>query len=141
LTNSSSLADLRALSSEAVIRANAQQVAYESAYGQYTYGPVVDGSFVPLQPGQLLAQGRFDKDVRVMVGHNANEGALFTPPYSKWPVHEVYPCESGGVLYTVKPSCAYETSLTSCLHIYSYIRHGPRSTVEDSVSIHTTAID
>jgi acetylcholinesterase len=81
LTNSKSLADLRALSSDAIIRASAQQVIYDSAYGQYTYGPVVDGNFVPLQPGQLLAQGRFDKDVRVMVGHNANEGALFTPPY------------------------------------------------------------
>jgi acetylcholinesterase len=81
LTNSTSLADLRALSSEAVIRANAQQVAYDSAYGQYIYGPVVDGNFVPAQPGELLAQGRFDKDVRVMVGHNANEGQYFTPPF------------------------------------------------------------
>ncbi|KAF2033354.1 alpha/beta-hydrolase [Setomelanomma holmii] len=81
LTNSTSLADLRALSSDALIRANAQQVAYDSAYGEFTYGPVVDGSFVPQQPGQLLAQGRFDKSLRVMVGHNANEGVLFTPPY------------------------------------------------------------
>lgn len=81
LTNTSSLAELRALPSEALIRANAQQVAYESAWGQFTYGPVVDGNFVPLQPGQLLAQGKFDKDIRVMVGHNADEGAFFTPPY------------------------------------------------------------
>lgn len=81
LTNTNSLAELRALPSADLIRANAQQVAYDSGYGSYTYGPVVDGNFVPLQPGQLLAQGRFDKDVRVMVGHNAQEGALFTPPY------------------------------------------------------------
>jgi acetylcholinesterase len=81
LANSTSLADLRALPSEALVRANAQQIAYDSAYGQYIYGPVVDGLFAPLQPGQLLAQGRFDKDVRVMVGHNANEGVYFTPPY------------------------------------------------------------
>ncbi|KAH7095012.1 carboxylesterase family protein-like protein [Paraphoma chrysanthemicola] len=81
LTNSSSLADLRALPSDAIIRASAQQIAYDSGYGQYSYGPVVDGSFAPQQPGQLLAQGRFDKSLRVMVGHNANEGALFTPPY------------------------------------------------------------
>ncbi|KAF2641629.1 alpha/beta-hydrolase [Massarina eburnea CBS 473.64] len=83
LTNSSSLADLRALTSEQVIRANAQQVLYDSSYGGYTYGPAIDGNFVPLQPGQLLAQGRFDKNVKVMVGHNADEGALFTPAYSK----------------------------------------------------------
>lgn len=80
LTNSSSLAELRALPSEVVIRANAQQVAYDSAYGTYSYGPVVDGNFAPLLPGQLLAQGRFDQDVKVMVGHNANEGAYFSPP-------------------------------------------------------------
>jgi acetylcholinesterase len=35
---------------------------------------------VPLQPGQLLAQGRFAKEVKIMVGHNADEGALFTNP-------------------------------------------------------------
>lgn len=81
LTNTSSLAELRALPPEALIRANAQQVAYETAWGQFTYGPVVDGNFVPLQPGQLFAQGKFDKDVRVMVGHNADEGAFVTPPY------------------------------------------------------------
>lgn len=81
LTNSTSLANLRALPSAAIIRANAQQIAYDSSWGSYSYGPVVDGNFVPLQPGQLLAQGRFDKDVRVMVGHNANEGTYFTPPF------------------------------------------------------------
>jgi carboxylesterase type B len=81
LTNSSSLADLRDLTTEEVMRANFQQVAYESNWGGYTYGPVVDGNFVPQQPGQLLAQGRFDKNVRVMVGHNTNEGVYFTPPY------------------------------------------------------------
>jgi len=81
LTNTSSLAELRALPSEALIRANAQQVVYDSPWGTYTYGPVIDGDFVPLQPGQLLAQGKFDKDIRVMAGHNADEGAFFTPPY------------------------------------------------------------
>jgi carboxylesterase type B len=79
LTNTTSLAELRALPSEDLQLANAQQVAYDSPYGSFTYGPVVDGLFAPLQPSQLLAQGRFDKDVRVMVGHNANEGQLFTP--------------------------------------------------------------
>lgn len=36
-------------------------------------GPVVDGSFVPDLPGKLLLEGKFAKDVKVMVGHNANE--------------------------------------------------------------------
>ncbi|KAJ4405105.1 hypothetical protein N0V91_005467 [Didymella pomorum] len=80
LTNTTSLAELRALPYDALRRANFQQVAYDTAWGQFAYGPTVDGNFVPLQPGQLLAQGRFDKDVNVMVGHNANEGPLFTAP-------------------------------------------------------------
>lgn len=80
LTNSTCLEDLRALSSEEIILANAQQVTYDSVYGGFSYGPAVDGDFVPLQPGQLLAQGRYDKDVRVMVGHNINEAASFIPP-------------------------------------------------------------
>ncbi|KAG9380385.1 PnbA Carboxylesterase type B [Pyrenophora tritici-repentis] len=81
LANATSLAELRALPSEDIIRASAQQVIFDSQYGGFSYGPVVDGLFVPLQPGRLLAQGRFDQDVRVMVGHNANEGALFTPAF------------------------------------------------------------
>lgn len=80
LTNTTSLAELRALPYETLRRANVQQVAYTTPWGSFAYGPTVDGSFVPQQPGQLLAQGRFDKDVNVMVGHNANEGPLFTAP-------------------------------------------------------------
>ena len=80
LTNTTSLAELRALPYETLRRANVQQVAYTTAWGQFGYGPTVDGNFVPQQPGQLLAQGRFDKDVNVMVGHNANEGVIFTSP-------------------------------------------------------------
>jgi carboxylesterase type B len=70
----------RKLSSEAVIAANAEQVG-ASNYGAYTYGPVVDGSFVPALPPLLLNQGAFAKNLKVMVGHNADEGPLFTPPY------------------------------------------------------------
>lgn len=80
ITNATSLAGLRNLSSEQIIRANFFQI-YTAEYSTYVYGPVVDGLFAPLQPAQLLAQGRFDKDLRVMVGHNAQEGTYFTPPY------------------------------------------------------------
>lgn len=82
LTGAKSLADLRALPSKDLIDANARQVAYDSPWGTFVYGPVVDGNIAPQLPGQLLAQGRFDKDVRVMVGHNSNEGAYFTAPLS-----------------------------------------------------------
>ncbi|KAF2263515.1 alpha/beta-hydrolase [Lojkania enalia] len=81
LTNSTSLEDLRNLSEAEMIKANSLMVTYESPYGSFTYGPAVDGDFVPLQPGQLLAQGRFDKNVSIMVGHNSMEGPYFTAPY------------------------------------------------------------
>ncbi len=79
LLNVTSIAEARQMSSEAIIAANYKQVS-ESPYGQYTYGPVVDGTFVPALPPLLLAQGAFAKNVTVMVGHNADEGPLFTPP-------------------------------------------------------------
>lgn len=80
LLNVSTLAEARKLPSSAIIAANAQQV-YSAAYGQFVYGPSVDGDFVPALPGQLLARGQFDKNVTVMTGHNANEGLLFTSPF------------------------------------------------------------
>lgn len=81
LTNTTSLAELRNAPSDVLIKANALQVFLDASYGTFIYGPVVDGDFAPALPGQLLAQGRFDKSVRVMVGHNANEGAFFADPY------------------------------------------------------------
>ena len=52
--------------------ANMKQVG-GSPYGLYTYGPAIDGDFVPALPGELLLHEQFTKDVKVMVGHNANE--------------------------------------------------------------------
>ncbi|KAI5204271.1 carboxylesterase family protein-like protein [Aureobasidium subglaciale] len=80
LLNVSSLAEARQLPSSAIIAANARQVA-GAPYGQFVYGPTVDGDFVPALPGQLLARGQFDKNVSMMTGHNANEGLLFTSPF------------------------------------------------------------
>ncbi|GME22918.1 Carboxylesterase type B [Neofusicoccum parvum] len=74
-----SLAEARILTSEQLISANARQVA-GSPFGRFTYGPAVDGSFVTQDPKELLNRGQFDKSVRIMVGHNADEGLIFTPP-------------------------------------------------------------
>lgn len=77
----SSLAEARAASSAAVITANLLTV-YASSYGQFTFGPVVDGIFVPQQPGILLGtHTAYAQNISVMPGHNTNEGPLFTPPY------------------------------------------------------------
>lgn len=41
---------------------------------------VVDGLFVPDFPGKLLSAGVVDKQVKVIVAHNLDEGLLFTDP-------------------------------------------------------------
>ena len=82
LLNVSSLAEARQLPSSALIQANAMQVLLAD-YGGFVYGPAVDGVFVPAQPGQLLAAGAFDKNVKVMSGHNAHEAVGFTDPRLK----------------------------------------------------------
>ncbi|KAJ9606204.1 hypothetical protein H2200_009165 [Cladophialophora chaetospira] len=79
LLNVSTIEEARKLPSTAVMIANAQQVA-ASSYGGFTYGPVVDGIFVPALPGTLLNAGQFAKNVSVMVSHMLSEGPLFTPP-------------------------------------------------------------
>lgn len=43
--------------------------------------PVVDGSFAPALPGTLLLNGGYDQDLRVLIGHNVNEGLSFTSPF------------------------------------------------------------
>jgi carboxylesterase type B len=75
-----SLAELRALSTSDLQTANALQIGLHSAYGTFTYGPVVDGVFSPDLPTHLLTAGKFSKNVEVMVGHNSDEGPLFTDP-------------------------------------------------------------
>lgn len=88
-----SIQEARTLPQKTLSDANALLVGL-SLYGQFTYGqlaigneknmscilteigPVVDGSFVPDLPGKLLLERKFAKDVKVMVGHNANEVCL-----------------------------------------------------------------
>ncbi|MCJ1421245.1 hypothetical protein MMC32_007607 [Xylographa parallela] len=79
LLNVSTIEEARQLPSKALIVANTVQIL-SSAYGDFTYGPVVDGLFAPALPGRLLLQGSFYKDLKIMVGHNADEGLLFTNP-------------------------------------------------------------
>lgn len=80
LLNVSTIEQARQLPYQTLAVANLIQIA-RSTYGTFVYGPVVDGSFVPALPGKLLLQGSYDKSVRVMVGHNGNEGILFTSPF------------------------------------------------------------
>ncbi|KAK4549100.1 hypothetical protein LTR36_007556 [Oleoguttula mirabilis] len=80
LLNVTTIEQARKLPYSALQTANIIQVGY-SAYGSFTYGPTVDGDFVPQLPGQLLLHGQYDKSLRLMIGHNADEGLLFTSPF------------------------------------------------------------
>lgn len=80
ILNVTTIQEARRLPSSTLIAANAAQVGLQSIYGSFTYGPAVDGSFVPGLPGKLLLQGAFDKNIKVMTGHNANEGVFFIDP-------------------------------------------------------------
>jgi carboxylesterase type B len=75
-------AQLRLLPFEVLYLVNVIVVAL-SPYSSFTFGPVVDpspGSYVPDFPLRLLATGRFHH-IGVMVGHNSDEGLLFTPAF------------------------------------------------------------
>ena len=73
------VAEARQLPSSSLITANSLQIRH-SPYGFTSYGPGVDGYFAPASVGRLLRQGWFDKNVKLMVAHNANEGLYFTNP-------------------------------------------------------------
>lgn len=90
LGNASTLANTTIASAEQ-LRALPYEILYElntiitglSTYGMFTFGPVVDpspGAYVPDLPARLISQGKFH-NVSLTVGHNADEGLLFTPPF------------------------------------------------------------
>jgi carboxylesterase type B len=81
LLNVKTIEEARQKPFSALLKANAQQVG-ASAYGQFTYGPTVDGKFVPALPGELLLHGQYPKDLKIMVGHNADEVSII----SAWPI-------------------------------------------------------
>ncbi|KAH6639108.1 Alpha/Beta hydrolase protein [Boeremia exigua] len=71
--NVSSLDEARQIDSKTLLAVNELQVR-NSRTGSWTYGPVVDGTFVPELPSLLFLHNRFDRSVNVMVGHNGDEG-------------------------------------------------------------------
>ena len=78
--NISTLQELRGLSALDLYYTNCLAIAVPT-YGLFTYGPVVDGKFAPRLPSELLLTGQFDHSLNLMLGHNADEGLLFTSPY------------------------------------------------------------
>ncbi|KAE8144823.1 Alpha/Beta hydrolase protein [Aspergillus avenaceus] len=79
ILNVTTIDQARQLPSDKLISANTYQIA-KSIYGSFTYGPVVDGSFAPGLPGELLARGQFDHNVKILNGHTTNEALMYTSP-------------------------------------------------------------
>ena len=89
------LQQARALSTSKLQLVNYQLVG-AAPYGDFTFSkdselshaylliisdPSVDGSFAPKLPGELLLHGQYDKSLKLVIGHNVDEGLFFTSPF------------------------------------------------------------
>ncbi|KAE9363855.1 alpha/beta-hydrolase [Stipitochalara longipes BDJ] len=102
-TSIASLQDLKNLSSDTLQEINALIVG-TSPYGGFTFGPVIDSTYVRSLPGVSLLEGHFDSSVKVMVGHNSEEGELFTSPFIQTQeeyvaaIQQIFPTASEAVI-------------------------------------------
>lgn len=71
------LACLRGKPTEVLDRAS-RDVILSQPYGTFGFGPAVDGSFIRDLPTMELSKGNHWKDMNIIVGHNSNEGIIFT---------------------------------------------------------------
>ncbi|KAL8720942.1 MAG: hypothetical protein Q9225_002269 [Loekoesia sp. 1 TL-2023] len=65
------------MSSAALQKLNALLVGNSRPFGTFTFGVVPDNDYVPDLPSRLLRQGKFDRTLSVMIGHNQDEGSMF----------------------------------------------------------------
>ncbi|PBP16536.1 alpha/beta-hydrolase [Diplocarpon rosae] len=75
-----SLDEARGLSTEKLRSVNEIMVG-EAAYGDFVFNPAVDGDFNPELPGKALLHGTYDTSLRLLIGHNLDEGLFFTSPF------------------------------------------------------------
>lgn len=77
-TNSSvtTLSDLSSLSASQLQAIN-NEVVLGSGQGTFTFGPAVDGTYVPALPQVLLYEGRFHDEISPISAHNSLEAAPF----------------------------------------------------------------
>ncbi|KAI6250662.1 Carboxylesterase [Erysiphe necator] len=79
--NIKTVADLKSIHFTVLAALNNVIVAQSAPHGTFTFGPVVDGKYVPKLPGTLLNEGRHAEPLSVMAAHNLDEGYIFTLPY------------------------------------------------------------
>ncbi|KAH8660708.1 carboxylesterase family protein-like protein [Tricladium varicosporioides] len=78
--NVTSFDKLQKLSSVTLQAANSLVIS-RASYGDFVFGPVVDNKYVLVPPSVSLSSGKYDSSLQVMVGHNSDEGILFTSPF------------------------------------------------------------
>ncbi|PHH61539.1 hypothetical protein CDD81_276 [Ophiocordyceps australis] len=77
-------AELASLNSKTLFKINNKVVA-DSPETTYSFGPSVDGGYVTDLPGVLLLKGQFNSSLGLMMGHNSNEGLIWTTPSVRTP--------------------------------------------------------
>ncbi|KAH8800585.1 carboxylesterase family protein-like protein [Flagelloscypha sp. PMI_526] len=99
-----SLDDARKASYEDIIRANLLLIGNALPYPSFPTVPVPDGSFVPGPPAELFESGKYTHGIRVLTGHNLDEGLLFTNPVAQddasfigW-MHDLFPSATDDAL-------------------------------------------
>ncbi|KAJ5510044.1 Carboxylesterase type B [Penicillium expansum] len=75
-----SISEARRVPSESIIHANARVIS-SSKDSTFSYGPVVDGTYVPATPGQAFLDRNFNSNVTILASHASNEGLTFIAPY------------------------------------------------------------
>lgn len=78
-SNLTSVTAARSLSTEQLQSLN-RLIVGNAAFGAFTFGPSIEGDFLPANQFTLLQTKQFAPNVDVIVAHNANEGLLFTDP-------------------------------------------------------------
>ncbi|TVY54096.1 Carboxylesterase patB [Lachnellula cervina] len=78
-TNISTVAELSALDA-ATLKSINEHTILQGSWGNVVFGPAPDGAYVPKLPQVLLAEGAFNKDIELLIGHNSNESATFVDP-------------------------------------------------------------
>ncbi|KAH8828911.1 hypothetical protein DL96DRAFT_1019429 [Flagelloscypha sp. PMI_526] len=79
--NPSRLTDARHAFTLDLIRPNLLLIGKANPHGTYAVTPVVDRTFLPATPAELLSPGRYQRGLRVLIGHNSGEGLLFATPH------------------------------------------------------------
>ena len=74
-----SLQELQAKSTQELQELNALIVGNARPFGNFLFGIIVDGDYVPNLPIKLLLEGRFENRLSIMTGHNQNEASRFVP--------------------------------------------------------------